>query len=310
MELWTLGQVALTGTGAFTLSHITDFTPSPGIEQVVMGADGNVDPTFIAVPGVDPRFRLTTTMLATLLAKASSAFLIQGLPFETGGAGLTGLDAYLLKHAQGGTIASGTVHKKISAVKGMLIPRAIQCAQGGNATMGLEVIPISTDGATAPVSHTDVTAPAATAVSELFTLGPVQINGSAVDGVQNVSIDPGLSVVVMGADGNPYRTFCGITARRPGVQFVTTKASCIDTFGWTGAALSATAVVYLRRYQQGSVVYGDGESQHIKMTLTEGHVAWRDIPTRHGGQALATVSITPRKGTPAIIIIATGAAIT
>lgn len=187
-ELWTLSQAAIQSMGdasATVLDEMMSFRPRSGIRQALLSSDGMVDPTFLGVMSQEARMSFTSAKLATLLGLNTSAFLIAGKPITSDGTH-AGLTLYLQKMLQGGTRDTGAVHKKLSCTLGMLLPRTLSAQQGAHAQLEVEVVPVF-DGVNNPIVITDsVSLPTATTITELFTLGPVKVNGSAVEGVQDV----------------------------------------------------------------------------------------------------------------------------
>jgi hypothetical protein len=311
-ELWTLAQASVQSVGdtsATVLDEIMNFHPSAGIRQILLGSDGDVDNTFLGVMSQDARVSFTSLKLATLLGLNSSLFLLAGKPI-TADDSHAGLTMYLQKMLQGGTRDATSAHKSLNVKLGMMLPRSLSAQQGGHAQLEIEVIPVY-DGTNSPiVIASGVALPAATVIAELFTLGPVKISGTSLEGVQSVRISPNIREVLLSSDGGIWPTFGGIMSRGPGIALQTTKASCISTFGLSGAALASTTVIYFRMKDPGALNVANATATHISVTLVDGMVFWEELPITQNGHAMAAVVIQPRKGSSAVMAVNPATAIT
>ena len=309
MNAYTLYAVNIDNAGAGTdlfIDQVSDFSFDPAINALLLGSDGAVDPTYVAVMSQSPSMALSTSALATVLAACG----ISGLSVVAD-ADEFGADFYLQKLLEGGTRAVGNSHLRMRSSKGMLIPLSLTASQGALATLSMSYVPIF-DGTLDPVVISNI-APlvGAPAVGEAFTLGPVYVNGAQVEGVQSVTINFGISLEVIGSDGGVWPTFVSIGSRRPTISVETTDASILNTFGLTGAAQAATdSAVYFTKMAEGSTRVADLTAEHISFTVDAGHIGVGAISATHPGRASAGLTITPTyDGTNAIIAISTATAL-
>jgi len=291
------------------IDQVSDLTTNPGIVQNLLGGDGAVDPKYLSVLAQQCRLMFSTTALATVLAKNSSKFLINGLDIDTDG-GADGVSFWYQKMQDGGSRATGAVHEKMVVKKGLLLPRGLQVAQGGNAALALECVP-TYDLTNNPIvlSQADVTG--TPNVDEVFTLGPCNINGSALDNTQSLNLAPSIAEVLLGGDGHIWNKFVAIGERRPVARIRTTDVSVLRTYSLTGTAIDANNVVlYLRKRAQGSTLVSDATEEHIKMTIYDGMIFADQIQSTHPGPAMAELLIVGRKGSNDIVSVDTTSAIT
>jgi hypothetical protein len=306
MKVYGLYAVNIINTGtpanSLYVDHIIDWSFSPGVANTIIAADGMVDPTFIAVGSQAPSASFSTLALATVLASCG----LDGLAIESSGA-----DLYLQQYAEGATRTAGGTHMRLRVAEGLLVPRAISVSQGGNATLPLELIP-TWDGTNNPVVITTNSALTGTpAVDEVFTLGPISINGAQVEGVLGMTIDPGIQLMAVGADGSIWPKFVAIASRAPSIRVQVADASVLSTFGLYGTAQSASdSKFYLRKRLEGGTVIDDATEENISFTIDEGMIQSGQITASHGGHAQAELVITPTyDGSNAIIAIDTACAI-
>lgn len=309
--LYAVDVDPITVADAVFIDQITDYAVDPAIQEILAAGDGQVDPTFVATMAQSPRIRFSSSALATILAEASSAFALNGLKIDADGSH-DGCEFWFQKVAEGGTRSAGSTHIKLTIKEGLLLPRAINASQGGVATMTLEAL-ATYDGTNNPIvvaaNQALVGSPG---VSELFTLGPVSINGTALNAIQNCAIDLGIQEIVASGDGQTWPTFAGIMSRAPLITLTTLEAISLSTFGLAGTAQTASdSVIYLRKIAEGGTRVADATAEHIKFTVDEGMIRVRSVGGAHGGAIMSQIEIRPTwDETNAILVIDPASAIT
>ncbi len=201
---------ALTSAGSpLVVSGISNLAYSQGLNELIMGADGQVDPTFVTVGTQTPSLTMTSSAIATILTACGIS-----------GRAITNADTlttYFQKSAEGGVRSGGSTNIKLIMSQGIIVPRTLTGSQGANATIDLEAI-ATYDGSNNPVLITGSQAyTPSSGVSEVFTLGPATVNGAALNGVQSVTVDFGISLIVSGGDGQVWPTFVTIGTRQPSI---------------------------------------------------------------------------------------------
>jgi hypothetical protein len=288
------------------IGQITDFSISTAIQELLLGSDGAVDPTFVAVGEQRPRAAFTTSMLATVLAKCGISGLAIAADVDEFGA-----DMFFKKVVEGGTRETGSNHLRLRIAKGLLVPRTLNAPHNGLATLGLELI-ATHDGTNNPIVIATSQALAGTAgVSEAFTAGPVYINGVQLEGVQNISIDFGITEMVLGSDGLVWPTYVAILDRKPVIRVRTIDALALNTFGLTGAAQGITdSLIYLRKISQGGTRVANATAEHIKVSVDEGLISVDTVRGSHPNQLESEVTIRPTyDDANAILAVTTASAI-
>jgi hypothetical protein len=300
-------KTATLAGSAVLMDQIQNFSIRTGIATALLSGDGAVDPTFVATSTQNPGITFDSTALATILAACG----IDGAVIDADGAE-PGLECWFQAMADGGLRASGSSHLKFTAKKGILIPQAIQASHGGIASMGLVAV-LVWDGANDPIVIADNQALSGSpAVGEAFTVGPVTINGTTLEGIQQTTIDPGIKVTSKGGGGEVWPTFVGISSRTPGIVVRTTDVSVLATLGLLGTAQGATdSVVYLRKKApDGAGNVADGTGEHISVTMDAGKISVSEASVNQDGEGIAEVVFTPAcDGSNPIIAISTSAAI-
>lgn len=304
-----LHSVNIDNAGAgndLVIAQITDFGVDTAIQELLLSADGIVDPTYTAIAEQRPKVSLTSSALATILAKAG----IAGLAIAAAGAEY-GADCYLKKVAAYGTRETGSNHVRLRIMNGFLLPRTLNAPHNQVATLGMDLIAIW-DGTNNPIiiagSQALVGSPV---VSAVWTAGKVMINGVQLEGVQNISIDFGIQEMVLGSDGNVWPTYCAIRERRPRITIRTLDAISLSTFGLSGAAQTGTdSLVYLRKMDKNGTRVADNVAEHIKFSIDDGVIQVRSVRGSHPNQFESEVTIIPTwDGSNAILVLDTASVI-
>jgi hypothetical protein len=287
--------------GSTVINGIASAGFSPGLVELALNGSGQIETGFIAALGAAPELAFSTTAVGTALTT------IQTGSNPMNGIAITGSNFLFFyeKIANQGTRTAGSTHVKATVAEGMIIPISIEASHYGAATASYRVIMTSADGTTAPVAFAAAQAlDAGIAVaSELFTLGPVAVNGTTLDGVSSVSINYGNNAEVTGGDGNPYPEFCAITTRRPAITIATTNLDDFVSWGLIGQAQDASdSVITLQAVTNDGTLTGSGDKT---FTIDAGRISYRDINGADGSRIGASITITPRyDGTNEVIVIA------
>lgn len=290
-------------TAAGQIYGLMSHTFDPQNNVIAEGPDGNAFDQFAAVLEQSPVFDIETCAV-------SQALGVCGLSGYTVGAAA---DLWLQRIAAGGTRMTGTNSTKWTISAGLLLPQSISCDQGGVARYSMRLWGISTDGVTAPLVGTGAATMAApTALDQLFTLGPVKINGTAVGGIQSMTLDFGITPHVVMADGEPYPTFVGIESIRPTIQFSTVHANqaLAASLGQFVAQGATDSVVYLRRVAKNGIRVADATLQHVSFSIDDGLITLGATNSTNRQPTSQGFTITPTyDGTNDVVAIARDVAI-
>lgn len=236
---------------SFTVSHIASASSNFNMDVLSISPAGHIAPMSIANLSQNPEITVTTgeldTVLATLplngLSTAVDSTLYQKLATDTG------------------TVARVTTsHTKhlISVVTTYW--NSISLPHNQEGTMELVVRPVwdgSTDIIIPSASNALLTSLAA---GYRYGAGPVSINGTALQGVQNIEVVSGCQIKNTGASSELWPTSVAIQAVAPVVRITTTDIQLL-TRDIEGTALNGSTglVFYGRRF--GSA---DASAHHLK----------------------------------------------
>jgi len=311
-NLYTLYGVNIAATSPVFLGQIRDWGVSAGISEFLEGSDGDVDARYAAVNEQRMSVSFTTRDIkAALDAAGISGRQIDVDTPDTLGA----IECWFQVIDKGGTRkagGSGDNHTKLTLSDGILLPRQLQASQGQLAEISYDAL-LTYDGSNNPiVIDTTANLSGTPGTSVLWTLGPVSINGAAINGVTDLTVDCGIEEIVEGSDGEVWPRYSAIMSRRPSITFRTPDAGLLNTLGITGAAQGASdSLVYLRKVAKGGMRVADGTAEHIKIAIDDGRITVREARGTHGERLGVKVQITPvYDGTNEVLAITTASAIT
>jgi len=243
------------------ISEFTSQEVSPGIQPFLSHSAGMVSPQHADVMKFLPEIRFTTPQIKTIL----------DLVDDDGIADLSGANTDLYFKAAADqsnrTADATTAHHRFRAAQVLLVLERISAPHDGDAQAQCRLI-CAYDGTNAPLVYAGSQALSGTpATAAHYTLGEVHINGSEIDGPQNMEIDWGQNILQAGGSGDQYNTF--------NCQLQSTPRVTIDVMNsvpWAlGQAFDLTAgcSFYLRKRGRTARV-ADATAEHIKLTASDG----------------------------------------
>lgn len=223
---------------------------------------GNVYPEFPHLVGQDPSSEFDTSAIGTAWALCGLA----GLDLATLSGGLA---VYQKLLADGGGIAAGSVHRRLAAVDGILIPRQLTVSSREDAVLSYEAA-ITYDGTNDPyVITNNIALPAIGALdTEKYGIGSMVIENITIDKIKNWTYDFGLNLFVdtSGSEIWPREVSINVTSPK-----LTIRSGNPALFAAAGiplvgrAATHANTTVYLRR-RSGTGWVANNVAQHIAIT--------------------------------------------
>ncbi len=224
---------------------------------------GHPHPMFQGVQSIKPAFEFTTPELDVLLAAIG-----------VGGASVGSSTTYFKAGAATGSVARATTsHKKVVITSSVGYWTQIRLPHNGigEATVMLQAI---YDGSNDPfITTSSVALSGNLGVGTYFGAGPVSMNGTALTGVQEISIDSGVRLIQAGDASEEFDTFVGVEMTEPVVTIKFMNVINWDTVGIRGVALNGSTglVFYARKYKAsaaGSFSAGtrvaNATAEHIK----------------------------------------------
>jgi hypothetical protein len=301
-EMFTLGGIRLPDNSY--LNGIEGSNFNDGLVDMLLIADGNVDPTAVHAIDQKPKFSFSSIGVGSALAKIG-----MGLAVATPGATL-----YLRKMAIcAGRDAAASI--AYTMLNGLFVPRTLDVQQGQRAKLSVDVIPYWGGNDLYPpfAIANGVAYPAINVPVESYTLGPVKINGVQLPGIISARVDFGIELIMQSSDGDVWPTYIAIKSRQPKITISCLTQTNHYSLGLFGGALTgaeASGLYLMRMVAPGGLAAANSNS-HIALSVSAGKVAVKSWAASDD-QTASELTITPAwDGTGnALLGIATGVPIT
>jgi hypothetical protein len=273
------------------ITELVDCTPKPAVELLSALCAGDVVPQFVGGHGAQPQVDFRSPQIKTILDAC-------GLYGYDTSAGNTDL------HYRAGTNLStrAAIGLRVRCLRALLHWTQISARQKGAAEISCSLIP-TFDGTNAPLSVAGSSAvPVLGALpQQYYTLGPVVVNGAALAGVSDWSLDLGVKTNVEAADGESYPSWCGVESHSPVLTVNCRAIGAWYTAGMGGTALTSLAF-YLRKKRLDNMACEENATAvHIKFTAAKGLLYVDQLGGGADGPASCTVKIYLRRAAPADI---------
>lgn len=282
-----------------TIDGITSQNIDHALTDSILDSDGDPYPRHVGIMEASPMI----AMHGLSLAKTITAIPLIGTS-------LAATSVYLRKCAAKGIRTSGSAHVKGLINSGLAVLRNITAEQGGVANIGFELHP-QYNGSDEPIVYTANNALGGTpALSEVFTVGPVKINGSFIGGVQSINVDFAVDVKKDRSDGDPYPTYVYIATIRPVVR-IRVLHEILVAYGIDGLAQSSVdSLVYFRKLQKNGMRVADATVEHVGIAMDDGMITARTVSGTHPGTMQGEIQLTPAyDGSNAILALSAATAI-
>lgn len=303
MSVTRVETMAAISIGATTLTGVRRKSVDPALQYMLEIMGGATQPSFAGLLQQEPGIAFATTEIARMLGIIGTGTLdIPG--------GVASVISYWSKMDNKKTHGVGSVHDRERILAGMIVPLRIVAPQGQFALFEFSVLPIY-DGTNNPIILDTAQALPTGVISQAFTLGPVNVNGTPVDAGLSLMIDFGFNVERITGDGDTWPTFACSYSNAPRMELSTPNRALLNQLGLTGGNITADVVAYLRSIERHKKAYSNASLQHIKFTVVDGVVTPSAVSgevARRGEAGAAVVCTTD--GTNAALQIATSSAIT
>ncbi len=251
-----------------------------GIKTMMERSAGEVWPNFRANQEQKPMLQVTTKQLDKLLTN---------VPME-GNFALSPV-AYLKKAAAAGSVARATtVHEKAVITECCIYWTSIRLSHNNAGEAQVVIVPVF-DGTHDPIIFTgSIALPGTLSAASYFGVGPVAINGVAIPGIQEVTIESGIKLLQLGDSSEEFDTFVGLETGDPSVTIKTLEQINWLTMGLRGTALDGTdgLLVYGRKFANNGSRVANATAEHLKFVALNGFC----VPQDTNGQESSPVTDT------------------
>ena len=222
-----------------TIGGITDQSIDTGAEVNSEVTAGGTSPQFGELAAIATGGQFQGHDVAAMLTAIGS----RGLCLE--GDDAPGFALWTLTKNDCGTLASGSVHRKLIIPNGLVVPRTLTIQQGQRASLTCEVFGIF-DGTNDPIIvSTSLAAPTGLTDVIGFHLGETKVGNVAITNIQQISLDFGIEVQPEYDDGESFPKSLHIGKVQP-VMSITTHD--VSKFGSSGVPLQGLAGTHANTY--------------------------------------------------------------
>lgn len=263
---------AIAFPGPVYVTQFTDVRVNNNYQEFVERSASEAAPQWSGALAAAPELGFTSRQLKSILDLTTDQDVAVGYSAASPGT----VAMYYRTGANRGlrVAVASALHNRFDMVNNaMLLWNSISAQQKGIAEIDCLVKAVSPDGVTAPMVAVGTCALAGdVAVSHVYTLGPISVNGVFLNSVVGHSIDNGFTFDAEDESGNPYLQYYGIDEWNPRVTIDTNDATVFATFGAGGTALTSLKQ-YFRKLKKGSLgPVADVTAEHIKITGTSGSI--------------------------------------
>jgi hypothetical protein len=253
-----------------TTLAIDDLTISAGVASEAFRHSGNLFPSVNVVPGATPRVSFRTPF--------KEAYDLIGLKSLK----LTTFNVFAAKFVDA-VRESGSTHLKYgltASCSGHATIKGASVSQGGILMADVEVVLLSNDGMTHPLTAATAALPSLGSQPALKTIGPVTINGTTNGGYMSASLDLGNKLDTFTSDGELYARVAAYTGGDPVLSFEhADPATLWASIGLVGSAITSNVIAYFRDYSTSTHL---ALTTGLSLTIASGRV----IPEEFGASSL------------------------
>lgn len=271
---------------SLTIGNVQTQDISPDVQVMVARGGGALDPALIAASFIEPKIKIGTPDLATLLG-AGGVSLRFGKAFSS---------SWKLQFQQrdtaggSGDFTSGSSHLVASGTKSLAVVNSLS-AENDNRAGALAqctVYPCSTTGIAAAYTITAGSSlTGSVAVGKVYALGPVLCEGltGGLAGVQRATINTGVEVSPDRENGRTFPTRYTLKNRNPTIEIEAKNGAIAALLGMIAGA-SSGMTVYFQRFLPGADRYAFDQTEHISVSFSTGAYVTESIGVDAEGDAM------------------------
>jgi hypothetical protein len=239
------------------------------LEELTEFASGDWAPSFTGSKSGAPEFQIEATDIQAVLGLMTDEELTADLSGTNVELFFRAAKAHALRYDEGA--GEHMIYRLTS--NAMAYWTQIQANQNDEARISLTVC-ASDNGTNEPLiqlpsQSIDVSA----LIANLFTLGPIKINGADVPGVQSMTWANNIEIEKVHESGSEYPTLLVAKQARPVIRVEGLDLEELDTIVTEVEGEELTdLVVYLRKRKQSRINFDDADTVHLKFSATAGTV--------------------------------------
>jgi len=260
------------------ITQLTNITPAYNFQDVIEFSSGDTAPLWSGSLSSAPAIPFTTRQCKSILDLCDPfALPTRGKVVAYDARGGGNVDVWLRKgEAFGLRTADATAeHERARLTMAFLEWSTITATQNQLAEIACRLV-AAYDGTNDPMVLTQQALSGTRAVHHLFTLGPVTLNGTALDGLQSWTMSNNTVLEVIFDSGVPFPRYIGINNHSPTLMARVRAGTLMRTIGTRGTAITSLTW-YLRKLQASALAEPDASQVHIQFVATAGTVKARQV---------------------------------
>lgn len=270
MSLTKLSQLYAVKLGSSLFQQLQDATLSSNVQDLIETPVGSTMPLFNSALQVRPEVAFSTSQIR----EAISLLGVVG-----GDAGIAKLMGRKIVNKTGPAAVAGSVHATWTASASLGVINTITAGNRQKAMCQVKVVFLK-NGATAALVYAGTAAlDAYTTAAEQFVLGPILVNGTILEGTNDLSI--GFNPKESNSDDD-YETepvFSAIESTQPVVQFSSTDRDIWSLHNTEFLTAGGPLKINLIKQKQNALRYGDTglDTDHILFTGGSGRFVCESV---------------------------------
>jgi hypothetical protein len=291
----------------FTLTQISGLRPMHDAQDLIEWAAGQPGPQFTGTHQATPSVPFRCTQLKDILDVTIAGNYNISRDLSAGNVDIEFKAGSLLNVR---TADATLQHVRARMTENtMFTIESISARQGSLAEAQCRLSPYynSVSGADPLVFANTVALTIESAIAHLFTLGPIKLNGSFIEGVEEATLDNQVQYEIVHDGGFGFPAYVAIKTYSPRIRFLCRDSRVMNTFGTRGTALSALSMYFRKKLESGHEV-PDATEEHIKITSATGTIKARELGDNSAAEV--TIDLKQSAQNTAAYVVDTTAAIT
>lgn len=268
MSLTKLNQLYAVKLGSTLFHQLQDATLSANVQDLIETPVGSTMPLFNSALQVRPDVSFGTSQI-------KSALTLLGV--AGGDAGIAKLMGRKIVNKSGPAAVAGTVHATWTASASLGVINTISAGNRQKASANVRIVMLK-NGATAALVYAGTSAlDAYTTAVENFVLGPILINGSIIEGTNDLSIAFNPRMEEPDDDYETEPVFAAVGATQPIVQFSTTDVGIWSLHNTEFLTAGGPLKINLICQKNNSLREADAATKHIVFAGGSGRIVCESI---------------------------------
>lgn len=255
---------------ATTIRAITEASTTSNVDLVESMGSADIARSFIGHGTQAPEIRFTTQDIAAVLVTAG--VVCEGLALAS-----TSYQYWKIVPQVGRTLRTAESHRRDAVAQGTFYWDTLTLPNNDIGTISV-VLAATYNGSVAPIVHAGSQALPAGALTSAsyFGCGPIQINGTLIGDIQEVTINTNTEVELKYSDSIPWPVGAYIKRVAPQVQIRTQDQAVRTSIGLVGGALNGTTglAVYGRKFVNaasgGLQRVANATAEHLRIVCPDG----------------------------------------